>query len=181
MLAFLLLSYITIRNMMKLVLVLLLDIILFKDIRPHRVVKISDDITVTSNGIDNPKSQDILQRRASKSSSFHSFVDLLVNVTSNVSMYVTTDMVLPSVIQLIHLENIAVIGYNNPTVQCGYSGGLHFVSCHNITIEDITWNECGKNTITTTTAIIGLYMYNSIAPFKTHLVNQLYYQKYQKV
>ena len=103
MLAFLLLSYITIRNMMKLVLVLLLDIILFKDIRPYRVIKISDDITITSNGIDNPKSQDILQRRASKSSSSYSFVDLLVNVTSNVSMYVTIDMVLPSVIQLIHL------------------------------------------------------------------------------
>ena len=49
-------------------------------------------------------------------------------------------MALSSVIQLTHLKNIAIIGYNNPTVQCGYSGGLHFVSCDNVTIEGIIWN-----------------------------------------
>ena len=36
-----------------------------------------------------------------------------------------------------------------------------YVSCHNVTIEGIIWNECGANSNVGTTEGIGLYMYNS--------------------
>ena len=94
--------------------------------------------------------------------SHYSLDNLLDNFTSDFTIYIKTDMTLSSVIQLTHLKNIAIIGYNNPTVQCGYSGGLHFVSCHNVTIEGIIWNEYGANVNVNATEGIGLYMYNSL-------------------
>ena len=36
-----------------------------------------------------------------------------------------------------------IIGYNQPTVNCNKTGGLHFISCRSCTIMGITWNECG--------------------------------------
>ena len=53
-----------------------------------------------------------------------------------------------------------MIGYNNPTVQCGYSGGLHFVSCHNVTIEGIIWNKCSTYINISSTQEIRM-LYNS--------------------
>ena len=93
--------------------------------------------------------------------SCYSFVDLLDNFTSDGTIYITMDMVLSSVIQLTHLKNIAIIGYNNPTVQFGYGGGLQFVHCHNFTIEGIKWNGCGANSNTNTTLGIRLCIHNS--------------------
>ena len=93
--------------------------------------------------------------------SCYTFADLLVNLTDNTTIYITTDMVLSSVTQLTHLKNIAIIGYNNPTVQCGYSGGLHFVSCHNVTIEGIIWNGYDANVNTSTIPEARLYMHNA--------------------
>ena len=54
-----------------------------------------------------------------------------------------------------------MIGYNNPTLQCGYSGRLHFASCHNVTIEGIIWNEWGANANVNATQGIKLHLYNS--------------------
>ena len=68
-------------------------------------------------------------------------------------------MMLSSVVRLTHVQNIAIIGCNNPTVQCGYNGGLQFVSCHNVTIEGIIWNKCGANA--NVTQEHGLFMFNS--------------------
>ena len=135
---------------MKLLL-LLMVIIFFKDITAHRVIKICDDNIFTSNETDSASSQDVLHCCISGSCPCYSFDDLLVNFISNVTICVTSDMVLSSVIQLAHVKNIAIIGYNNPTVQCSHSGGLHAVSCHNFTAEGINWNGCGA----------GLYMYNT--------------------
>ena len=136
----------------------------------------------------NAASSNHLHNSDSGNCSYHSFVNMLANFTSDVTIYITTDMALSSVIQLTHLKNIAIIGYNNPTVQCGYSGGLHFVSCHNVTIEGIIWKECGANDASVSTMQgIGLHMYNSsnvnfkIALFVIHWANQLYYQKCQEV
>ena len=125
---------------MKLLLVLLGEIF-FKDIRAHRVVNNSDYNICSSYGIDSGLYGNF---------SCYTFADLLVNLTDNTTIYITTDMVLSSVTQLTHLKNIAIIGYNNPTVQCGYSGGLHFVSCHNVTIKGIIWNGYDANVNTST-------------------------------
>ena len=143
---------------MKLLL-LLLGVIFFKDIRGHRVIKINYDNIFTSEGIQSDSSQEVLKCCIYGNHPCYSFVDLLANMTDDVTIYITTDMVLSSVVRLTHLKNIAIIGQSNPTVQCGYDGGLHFVYCQNFTIEGITWNGCGANLITTPG--IGLYMYNS--------------------
>ena len=123
---------------MKLLLLLLLIATLPKDIRAHRVIKTSDTSVCASNEMGSAYIQEMPQCCIPECCPCYSFADLLANVSSNATICVTTGMVLSSVVELTYLENILIIGYNNPTVQCGYSGGLHFASCHNVTIEGIT-------------------------------------------
>ena len=145
---------------MKLLL-LLLVVTFSKDIRSHRV-KPSDASICARNETGSAYNQDMLQTGCiSGTCPFHSFADLLANVSSNATICVTTDVALFSVVELTYLKNIAIIGYNNPTVQCGYSGGLHFASCHNVTIEGIIWNECGRNANVSAASETGLYIHNS--------------------
>ena len=145
---------------MKLLL-LLLVVSLSKDIRAHRVIKSIDASICASNEAGTACNQDTLQSCISGTCPCYSFAELLTNVSSNATICVTTDMVLSSVVELTYLKNIAIIGYNNPTIQCGYSGGLYFVSCHNVTIEGIIWNECGRNANVSTASETGLYIHNS--------------------
>ena len=132
---------------------------IIKDIEAHRMIKSNDDNISTS------KETDIANGLhcciSENCSSCYSFVNLLDNFTSDGTIYITMNMILPSVVQLTHLKNIAIIGYNNPTVHCGYSGGLQFVHCHNLTIEGIKWNECGTRSNANTTQGIGLYIHNT--------------------
>ena len=74
----------------------------------------------------------------------------VVEHLSNDSMInITCDMELPSVITVVGLRDITITGHNNPTVDCNNSGGLHFLSCHNIKVEGIILEKCGfKNGIT---------------------------------
>ena len=74
-----------------------------------------------------------------------SFHHALANVTSNGLIDVTTDVMLLSIISLVDLENITIMGHDNPTVNCDNTGGLHFVRCHNCTIIGITWQKCGTS------------------------------------
>ena len=71
----------------------------------------------------------------------------LINLNSNVLINITTDVELSSIIQLVDLANITITGHNNPTVNCHDSGGLHFISCYNCTIEGIIWERCGARNI----------------------------------
>jgi len=50
------------------------------------------------------------------------------------------------VVSLNDWENISIIGYGNPTVSCD-NIGLQFSSCHNCTIEGITWNGCSVQNV----------------------------------
>ena len=79
--------------------------------------------------------------------SCQSLYTALANLTSNVLINITTDVELFSIIQRINLANVTITGYNNPTVTCNNSGGLHFISCSNCTIEGITWKNCGRRSI----------------------------------
>ena len=76
-----------------------------------------------------------------------SLYNALANLTSNVLINITTDVELPSITLLLDLANITITGHNNPTVNCNNSGGLHFKSCYNCTIEGITWEQCGTRNI----------------------------------
>ena len=75
----------------------------------------------------------------------------LANLTSNVLINITTDITLFSLIKLSDLENVSIIGHNNPTVNCKTVGGVHFTSCHNCIIQGTTWNECGTEDINNNT------------------------------
>ena len=74
-----------------------------------------------------------------------SFDDALYNLTSNVLLNVTTDVMLTSYIKILNPENVLIIGHNNPTVNCKGVGGIHFIFCHNCIIQGITWDGCGTN------------------------------------
>ena len=77
--------------------------------------------------------------------SCNSLDDALHNLTSssNVLINITTDVMLSFIAPVHYVENISIIGHNNPTVHCRSSGGIHFTYCNNCVIQDITWNGCG--------------------------------------
>ena len=52
---------------------------------------------------------------------------LLANLSSNVMINVISDVTLSSVVLLNNKSNIAIRGYNNPTVYCSKYGGLHVI------------------------------------------------------
>ena len=70
----------------------------------------------------------------------------LGNLTSNGLINITADVLLLSIVPLVALENVSIIGHNNPTITCDNSGGMYLDSCHNCTIKGITWEKCGNKT-----------------------------------
>ena len=46
----------------------------------------------------------------------------LANLTSNVLINITTDVTLSSLVRVSNLENVSLIGHNNPTVNCTVFG-----------------------------------------------------------
>ena len=72
----------------------------------------------------------------------NSFDHALANLTSNVLINITTDVTLSSLIKVSYLQNVSIIGHNNPTVKCK-TGGINFVFFHNCIIQSITWDRCG--------------------------------------
>ena len=75
----------------------------------------------------------------------------LANLTSNVLINITTDVTLSSLTKPSNLENVSIVGHNNPTVNCTNVGGIHFTFCHNCIIQCITWHGCGRKNIDTNT------------------------------
>ena len=144
---------------MKFVISLILAITLFTDNKAHRMANASNGNTFTGKAVDDYNVR--LHCCVTESCPCYSLIDLLVNFTSNATVYIRTDLILSSVIQLRDLKNIAIIGYNDPTVQCGYSGGLHFVSCCNITIEGIIWNGFNVNATVDVTQGIVIHLHHS--------------------
>ena len=76
------------------------------------------------------------------------------NSHSNVIINITTNVTLSSVIPLTKLNNIMIVGHNNPTVTCNNTGALQFESCSNLVMEGINWEGCGTaNSIYTSPAL----------------------------
>ena len=69
----------------------------------------------------------------------------LTNLHSNGLINFTANVMLASIVQLVGLENITIIGHDNPTVNCYNAGGIHFDNCHNCMVIGITWEKCGIN------------------------------------
>ena len=70
----------------------------------------------------------------------------LANLTSNVLINITTDVMLSTFIERSNLQNVSITGYNSPTVNCKNAAGIHFKFCHNCIIQGIAWNNCGSTT-----------------------------------
>jgi len=94
--------------------------------------------SITSNGTSTDLNQGVCTN-----GHYHSFTQTLTALTSNGLINITTDVMLCLIIQLASLENISIIGHNNPTVNCGNAGGIYFNSCLNCTIKGITWESYG--------------------------------------
>ena len=84
-----------------------------------------------------------------------------LTMSNNVLIQLTIDVMLPSFITLKDIKNITIIGHNNPTINCGKTGGLHFISCKSVTLVGIIWNECGALDNVSNSAIPGLKFENS--------------------
>ena len=67
----------------------------------------------------------------------------LANLTSNVLINITTDVTLSSFVRVSDLENVSIIGRNNPTVNYGNVGGIQCTFCNHLIIQGITWVGCG--------------------------------------
>ena len=80
-------------------------------------------------------------------SCYDSFDHALANVKNNDVINITTNSILSFHNILTGLENVSIIGYNNPTVYCYNTsviiGALQFNSCTNCLIRGITWSGCG--------------------------------------
>ena len=71
----------------------------------------------------------------------------LANLTSNVLINITTDVMLSSLIETSGLYNVSIIGHNNPTVNYK-TGGIHCTFCHNFVIQGIIWDGCRYDNLT---------------------------------
>ena len=67
----------------------------------------------------------------------------LINLTNNSQINITTDVMLLSFVSLVGLEDIVIMGYDNPTISCNNTGGIYFENCNNCTIIGLTWENCG--------------------------------------
>ena len=95
----------------------------------------------------------------------------LANLTSNVVINITTDVTLSSLIRVSDIENVTVIGHNNPTVNLKRFGGIHLTFCHNCIFQGITWDGCGtENTDNHTEPLIMLAKSSNI------IINNCYFQ-----
>ena len=68
----------------------------------------------------------------------------VANLTGNVLINITTDVTLSSLVKLSNVENVSIVGHNNPTVNCTNVGGIHFTFCQNCIIQGIIWHGCGR-------------------------------------
>ena len=67
----------------------------------------------------------------------------LANLTSNVLINITTDVTFSSLVTVSDLENVSIIGHNNPTVNCRNVSEMQFTFSHHLIIQGITWIGCG--------------------------------------
>ena len=93
----------------------------------------------------------------------NSFDHALSNLASNVLINITTDVTLSSLIdhEVSDLQNVSIIGHNNPTVTCRNIGGLQFTLGHNFIIQGITWDGCGAKNNDTNAKPILKFRYSS--------------------
>ena len=109
----------------------------------QRIVYVSEPFSDDGDTVTNSGDGSSLQCCMHGKCFCHSLDDALDNLTSNVLLNITTDVILSLIINLSNIENVSIIGHNNPTVSCKDVGGIHFTFCNNCIIQGITWDGCG--------------------------------------
>ena len=71
---------------------------------------------------------------------------VLASLTNNTQIDLSINVTLSSIITISGV-NISIIGHHNPTINCSNGGALKFSYCHNCTIEGITWDGFGAESI----------------------------------
>ena len=138
-------------SVVRVILAILVSVVIQPVDGNQRTVLVSDSI---SDCNEKPIISDDSDRVSSSSSCCeyrnrfcNSLDHALANLTSNVRINITTDVTLSVFIKRTsNLENVSIIGHNNPTVNCENSGAIYFDFCRNCVIQDITWNGCGTDT-----------------------------------
>ena len=132
--------------MILIALVIILNIIIAAE-GNQRIVNVSDDSELISDSVlPNDKDDSNFVCCVHGNCSCNSLDIALARLTSNVLIYIITDVTLSSSIKVSDLKNISIIGCNKPTVNCRNIGGIHLTFCHNCIFKGITWDECGNNT-----------------------------------
>ena len=77
---------------------------------------------------------------------FRSIDSAIRNLTNNITIKITeSDVVLHTKVIVENLDNIAIIGHGNSTVNCIGIGAINFISCNNVTITGVDWERCGSS------------------------------------
>ena len=77
--------------------------------------------------------------------SIYSINDALNHISSNnIITNIMSDDVLLFNITLEGLENVTIMGHRNPVVNCSYVGAVKLISCKNMIIKGIRWENCGS-------------------------------------
>ena len=143
--------------MTSIILVIILAIVIQCVDGNQRIMQVSellsDDEDLYGSGEDNSSLSCCVYGNCSCTSLDHA----LAHLTNNVMINITTDVMLSSLIEVTGLQNVSIVGYNNPTVNCNNFGGLQFTFCHNCIIQGITWDGCGtKNNDTNAKPVLRL-------------------------
>ena len=109
----------------------------------QRIVHVSELVSDDEDFLTSGEDDNSLTCCVYENSSCSSLDHALANLTSNVLINITTDATLSSLVTVSDLENVSLIGHNNPTVNCMVFRGMHFTFCNNCIIQGITWDGCG--------------------------------------
>ena len=109
----------------------------------QRIVHVSELVSDREDSITSGEDDNSLICCVYGNCSCSSLDHALANLTSNVLINITTDVTLSSLVTVSDLENVSIVGHNNPTVNCRGAGGLQCTFSHHLIIHDITWNGCG--------------------------------------
>ena len=76
------------------------------------------------------------------------------NATNNILANISDKVVLSSVTKLEVLQNISILGSNDPTIICVDGGRLQIESCNNLKIKCVSWIGCGVLSINHSSDVI---------------------------
>ena len=110
----------------------------------QRIVHVSQSISDDENFITSGEDDNNHICCVYGSCSCNSLDHALTYLTSNVLINITTDVTLSSLAKVSDIENVTIIGHNNPTVNCKDFGRIHLNICNNCIIQGITWDGCGS-------------------------------------